>query len=335
LPIISIDFAVKKPQFSDFINEKQKVMRQFVAIGEAMLELSQQQERVLGLSFAGDTLNTSLYLARLSTATQVQVNYLTLLGLDPYSAMMLKAWQQEGVNTDLVQQIPDKLPGLYLIRTDARGERTFYFYRSQSAARELFNKEHAAQMENALLQMDFIYLSNITLAILESEKYQRLFKLLEKAKSHGATLIFDTNYRPSLWPSIEMAKQRSQEVLGLVDIALVTFDDEKKLFNDALPEHCVARLQRFGVNEIVVKCGAEPCVVASDNQQYLVDAHPVKKVIDTTSAGDAFNAGYLAARWQNYSPKDAAVFGHRLASVVIQYPGAIIPQSAMPTLFGE
>ncbi len=59
----------------------------------------------------------------------------------------------------------------------------------------------------------------------------------------------------------------------------------------------------------------------------------IEKVVDTTSAGDAFNAGYLAARWQNYSPMDAARYGHALASIVIQHAGAIIPRDVMPKIF--
>lgn len=308
-------------------------IRQFAAIGEAMIELCHQKERTLGMSFAGDSLNTSVYLARLFSATQTRVNYITLLGTDPYSEMMLADWQREGINTDYIDQLTHKLPGLYLIRTDASGERSFYFYRSQSAARELFNPEHASKIETTLLHMDYLYLSNITLAILESEKYKRLITILEKAKKNGTTIIFDTNYRPALWPDVETAQRATQDVMRLVDISLVTFDDEIKLFGDKTPEQTADRIHRLGAKEVVVKCGAEPCVVSFAGERRWVPGCVVEKVVDTTSAGDAFNAGYLAARWQNYSPMDAARYGHTLASTVIQHAGAIIPQNVMPKVF--
>ncbi len=310
-------------------------MHQFAAIGEAMVELYHQQEKTLRMSFAGDSLNTAVYLARLFPFTQTKINYITLLGTDPYSDMMLAEWQREGIHTEFIEQLPSKLPGLYLIRTDEKGERTFYFYRSQSAARELFHPAHATKMEAVLPRMNYLYLSNITLAILEPEKYQRLLVLLKKAKTNGATLIFDTNYRPSLWPSIETARQLTEEIMQWVDTALVTFDDEQKLFGDSTPEQCVKRLHQFGAKEVVVKCGAEPCVVSVAGEQHWIPARRVEKVVDTTSAGDAFNAGYLAARWQNHSPMAAARYGHALASCVIQYPGAIIPADKMPVLFEE
>src|SRR6185312_540991 len=103
-------------------------MQQFAAIGEAMIELCHQGPRSLAMSFAGDALNLSTYLVRL-VGTSLAVNYVTALGDDPYSDMMVNDWVQEKINTQFVQRIPNKLPGLYLIRTDDKGERYLYFYR--------------------------------------------------------------------------------------------------------------------------------------------------------------------------------------------------------------
>jgi 2-dehydro-3-deoxygluconokinase len=298
-----------------------------------MIELYQQEDRMLKMGFAGDSLNTSTYLARLAAFTQTQVHYITLLGTDPYSEMMLAHWRRENIHTAYIEQLPDKLPGLYLIQTNAEGERTFYFYRSQSAARELFYPQHTARMEAVFAQMDILYLSNITLAILTTEKYQRLYTLLKQAKEQGKSIIFDTNYRPSLWPTVGIARGAVQEIMPLIDTALVTLDDEKKLFNDESPEQCAERLHRFGAREVVVKCGASPCLVSVEGDYQWVPAEKIDRVVDTTSAGDAFNAGYLAARWQGHSPASAARYGHQLAGRVIQCPGAIIPMEAMPELF--
>jgi len=56
---------------------------------------------------------------------------------------------------------------------------------------------------------------------------------------------------------------------------------------------------------------------------------PVRRVVDTTAAGDAFNAAYLAARYQGLDCEQAAARGHQLAAEVIQFPGAIIPRDVM------
>jgi 2-dehydro-3-deoxygluconokinase len=308
-------------------------MRHFAAIGEAMLELSPQQERQFTLGFAGDTINVATYLARQLLHTQVQVHYATALGNDPYSDLMLHDWRQEKINTELVIRLPNKLPGLYLIRLDDKGERAFYFYRSQSAARELFKGAHVADLCSALCAMDYLYLSCISLAILDPASREQLYALLENAKKQGAKIIFDTNYRPALWPDLTTTQTAIQKIAPYIDIILPTLPDEIAMFNDASPAACAARYHAWGIKEVVIKCDKQPCLVSTPTGQEFIAAESVAKVIDSTGAGDSFNAGYLAARLQDFSPPEAARVGHRLASAVIGHRGAIIPAAMMPTLF--
>jgi len=307
-------------------------MKKIAVIGEAMLELSHQNASLLSLAFAGDTLNFAIYLRRLLSDKPFELHYVTALGQDVYSDNMLKNWREEGLNTDLIRRIDNKLPGLYLIRTDEKGERTFYFYRSASAARELF-KGDIANLSQNLLAMDYLYLSGITLAILDEASRECLWNILKAAKQAGAQIIFDSNYRASLWASAKSAREAIQQILPFVDIALPTFVDEQLMFGDATAEACAQRLLKSGIVEVAVKCGAEPALVANTNQQQRVSACSTDKVVDTTGAGDSFNSAYLAARLLGFEPMKAALWGHALAAKVITQPGAIIPLTTMPHLF--
>jgi 2-dehydro-3-deoxygluconokinase len=306
-------------------------MKYIAVIGEAMLELSHQNASLLSLAFAGDTLNFAIYLRRLLHDQAFELHYVTALGQDIYSDNMLENWRKEGLNTDLIRRIENKLPGIYLIRTDEKGERTFYFYRSASAARELF-KGDIVNLSQNLLAMDYLYLSGITLAILDEASRECLWNILKAAKQAGAQIIFDSNYRASLWSSPQSAKEAIQQILQFVDIALPTFIDDQLVFGDSTPEVCAQRLLKSGVTEVVVKCGAEPALVANINQQQRVPACVTNKVIDTTGAGDSFNSAYLAARLLGIEPIKAALWGHALAAKVIAQPGAIIPLTTMPHL---
>lgn len=302
----------------------------FVSIGECMIELSHSDSNTLKMNFAGDTLNTVTYFARLIDRKKFTVEYVTALGDDPYSERMLKAWETEGIGHDQVRRIPGKLPGLYLIETNSNGERSFYFYRSTSAARFVFTGDEGTQLCHQLSQFNGIYFSSIALAILDDSQRLKLFQALAEAREHNAQIFFDTNFRASLWDSKEQAQTIIQEALKWVDIALPSFEDEQTLFKDQNYALCAQRIHSYGVKEVVVKHGEHGYYLSSPNLQEYVAVKPQKNVVDTTGAGDSFNGAYLALRLQGKSMQEAARFAAELAATVIQHRGAIISHSAMP-----
>lgn len=303
-------------------------------IGECMLELS-KTDSTLQYSFGGDTLNTAIYLSRLTPSTAAEISYLTGLGSDPFSREMLKNWQSENINTDMVHISKSKQPGIYAIETAEDGERSFYYWRNDSAAKYWLRELQEHQLDdlaNVLCHYNIIYLSGISLAILPVDCRERLFKLLTLCHESQVQIIFDNNYRPALWESIDVARNTYERLLRLTDTAFLTFDDEVLLYGDETEQDSIARTQQLGVKEIVMKRGSDDCYVITDNEFITVTANKVDNVVDTTAAGDSFSAGYMAKRLTGGNPYDSAVSGHALASTVIQHHGAIIRQAAMPQL---
>jgi 2-dehydro-3-deoxygluconokinase len=300
-------------------------MKRVASIGECMIELRHRDAALLELGFAGDSFNTALYLARLSAG--LAVDYVTALGDDPYSEAMLDSWRAEGIGTDAVTRLPGKLPGLYLIRTAADGERRFFYYRSAAAARELFRDAEASILRR-LHQYDVLYFTAITLSILAPDARERLHAVLAAARAAGQLVVFDSNYRPAGWPDRATAQTAIEPFLDVIGMALPTFEDEQALWGDKVPHETRARYSTRGV-EVCVKRGAEGCDLGSGT--HVPVPVPIAP-IDTTAAGDAFNAAYLSARLAGAAPAEAALAGHCLAGVVIQYRGAIIPRAAMPSI---
>lgn len=307
-------------------------MKKIAVIGECMIELT-QHGRDMSRGFGGDTLNTAVYIARQAPENALSVAYVTGLGTDSFSTEMLDAWQQEGVGTGLIQRISGRLPGLYVIETDTQGERTFYYWRSEAAARFWLESEAADDICRQLAEFDYLYLSGISLAILSEASRRKLFTLLTACRQRGGQVIFDNNYRPRLWASSDDARQAYQLMLQHSDLAFLTLDDETALWGDAEAQTVIERTHRAGVSEVVIKRGADACLVSLQGESLLqVPAIKVanEQIIDTTAAGDSFSAGYLAARLCGATAQHSAQQGHRLASSVIQHRGAIIPREAMP-----
>ena len=301
-------------------------------IGECMIELQRGQSvQAMDYRFGGDTLNAAVYLARLTDARRHRIAYVTALGTDGLSDDMAASWQAEGIETSRVQRLADKLPGMYLIETDAGGERRFHYWRSDSAARHWLRGPQAPAILAQLAGARHVYLSGISLAILSPADRDVLLATLARCRDNGGQIVFDNNYRPRLWEGAQVAAGVYHRVLQLSSLALLTLDDEEALHGPATIEQVLARTSALGVAEIVLKRGGEPCIVWRDGQTQEVAAPPVATVIDTTAAGDSFGAAYVAARLAGKSPADAALAGHRLAGCVIGQRGAIIARALMPS----
>lgn len=301
-------------------------MVKIASVGECMLELSAADSApdLRRLGFGGDTLNTAVYLARLG----VPVDYVTALGDDPYSANMVEAWHSEGVGTEHVQRIAGRLPGLYMIEVDERGERSFFYWRQQAPAREIFGNEGTSDLCTALLSYEWLYLSGISLSLYGEAGRERLSDLLRQFRAEGGKVAFDSNYRPRAWPSLETARREIRDQLALTDIVLSSLEDEAALNDAGSAEEACDLIHRHGPRIVVIKQGGEGCTVSVDGRKIKVPAVKTAKVVDATAAGDSFNAGFLAAYLRGEDPVQAAKLGHRCAAIVIGHRGAIVPRQA-------
>ncbi len=306
------------------------MVERFASIGECMVELAPQAGDLYRRGFAGDTLNTAWYLRALLDRQRSLVKYVTGVGTDALSDEMVRFIAAAGIDTSAIERMAGRTVGLYLITLEG-AERSFTYWRNESAARLLASI--GARLDAALSDVDVAYFSGITLAILSPEHRRTLLQSLAKVRARGGAVVFDPNLRLRLWPDRATMAAAITEGYRAATIALPTSPDDAELYGDADASGTADRIAALGVPEIVVKAGAEPTLVRAGGVDTWVAAERVDHPVDTTGAGDSFNAGYLAARLAGgLAPADAARHGHAVAARVIQARGALIDMGLVADL---
>ncbi|MBT9386185.1 sugar kinase [Pseudooceanicola sp. CBS1P-1] len=292
------------------------------SIGECMIELSGTgQPDQWRSGFAGDTFNTAWYLARL-VPPGWQVSYHTQVGCDPRSEAMLAFFAAAGLGTGSIARHPTRVPGLYMIDLQD-GERSFTYWRDRSAARALAQDGEA--LARVIAAVDVVYVSGITLAILPEAGRETLVGLLADSGRH---VVFDPNLRPRLWEDGAQMRHWITRAAATARTVLPSHDDEAQHFGDADPAATARRYLGLGAREVVVKNGGGPMVLGTPQGITALPPLPRVDPVDTTGAGDSFNAGYLARRLAGAPPGEAVAEGHRVASAVIGVRGALTPDLA-------
>lgn len=302
----------------------------FLCIGEPLVEFTSGPETPgrFDRRAGGDMLNTAVYLARLTAPGSV--GYLSRLGDDAMSGFLRGTLAEEGI-ADLCATQAGGRPGLSFIATDPQGERSFTYWRDQSPARRLFSSSDDL---TALDRADTLVLSGVTLAMLLPEGRDALLHALERCRAEGTSIVLDTNYRPALWPHAAAARAIIGRVAGMATLILPSSDDMSDCFEATDPSGAMHLLMTLTTAEIVLTTGGD-AIMHRAMGAATFDTWPLpprRKAVDTTGAGDSFNAGWLAARQAGLSPPHAIARATNLAAQVVLYPGAILPRHAMPAI---
>ena len=303
------------------MNNKQNLL----FIGEAMLELVNKGEGYLGKSFAGDVYNTSVYLKR--AFTQFNAKFVSALGQDKLSQEFITCVENESIDTSLIAKSDKQHMGAYMVVNDEHGERSFIYWRNDSAAKRMMSLLTEPLSEQVTESNDIVFFSGITIAILLPEERVLFWQFLKLQKSRGARIVFDPNYRPALWENVETAKSEIDTAFTLSDWLMPGLDDFKALYQLSTIEECIEFCGAYEFDELIIKQGSDAVHIIDKNGHAINEIVASKNVVDTTSAGDAFNGVYLGARLSGKSALYATRLANYAASKVIESPGAIMPKS--------
>ena len=284
-----------------------------------MIELSNMNDNFFRQSFAGDTANTAIYLSRLGAKS----SYISSVGKDELSIKMLNFLKKENVQINNIFQNKNKTLGLYLIQNNKKGERTFFYWRSNPAAKTLFEDVNSKKLFDQISRHKAIYFSGITLSIYDQKSINKFYKILKLLKNNGTKICFDFNVRIKNWKSKKIAQQTLIKFSNIADILFMTKEDINNL---GLKNYKIIINNNYKNKITVFRLGNGEIKVFNKGNLEKYKFYLLKKVKDTTACGDAFNACFLYNYFNSKNTSDCIKLAHSLGKIVANFKGAIIPK---------
>jgi fructokinase len=261
---------------------------------------------------------------------------------DNFGNMLIQELENEGVNTNFVKIIEDANTALVLVSLDSSGERTFNFYRHNTADTQY----GISQVDNINWQnIGFFHFCSNTLT--SQPMYSDTLYAITSAKKNNVLISFDVNLRQQLWQDLSVLMYRVEACIAESDIIKLSKDEARYLANikQVDVESYINFILTLGPKLIVITDGPNAVQVTCDSFTVLVDVPRISPV-DTTGAGDSFISGFLFSLAQSVEENEnintlfdvikqrdyisaAVLFGSKCGAFTCQKKGAF---TALPSL---
>ncbi|MFW9830261.1 MAG: carbohydrate kinase family protein [Candidatus Thorarchaeota archaeon] len=272
----------------------------------------------------GAPANVAVGIARLGIAC----GFIGKISSDAFGAFLFKTLEQNGVWIDGIIRTTEAPTALAFVNRTDTGDREFLFYRDTCA--DILLTEDDLPIE-WLQNIKFLHVGGVSLT--RNPSRRATIKAAALASQHGATVTFDPNIRLDLWNNdIEECRLVLNQVLTNTDIFLPSQEELLLLTGKENLEEAVEDVHRIGPRIICVKQGAKGSFISS--QQSLSKYHQFNQaafnvdVVDTTGAGDGFDAGLIVGLVTGLSLSEAVLNATAVASLVISKLGAM---TALPS----
>ena len=290
------------------------------SIGECMIEITNTYNNNFQQSFAGDTLNFCSYLNK----KNFNVDYLSSVGKSEINKDFFNLLKSKKISKKLIHIHPHNETGLYLIKNDKNGEKNFYYWRDNSAAKNYLNELNYKKLEIILKKYHYIYFSGITLSIISKNKQKDFCNLIKKLKEHNVKIIFDLNIRTKRWPNKKHLNASINLFLPFIDILFSTGEDIKNWKNNDNLSFFNKLIKSNKINHAIFRKNASLNYAILNDQIYKVANKVHKMIVDSSGAGDGYNAAYISEFLTSGDVYRSLQASHLLGSKIVMKKGAII-----------
>jgi len=290
------------------------------AIGECMIEIANLSSNNFIQSFAGDTLNFLSYLNK----KNINVDYLTSVGKGEINRDFFSLLKLKKISRKLIHVHNYKEIGLYLIKNNKKGEKNFYYWRDDSAAKNYLNEIDYKKLEVVLKKYDYLYFSGITLSIISQNKQKDFCNLIKKLKEYDVKIIFDLNIRLKKWLNKKYLNKSMNRFLPYIDILFSTGEDMKNWKSNDNLDFFKKFIKSNKIKHAIFRKNASLNYSILSDQIFKMTNKIHRRIIDSTGAGDGYNAAYISEFLNSGDVYSSLKESHMLGSKIVMKKGAII-----------
>lgn len=255
-------------------------MRKVIGIGETVLDIIFKNEQPIGAYPGGSAFNALISLGRCG----VNATFIGEAGHDRIGRHVIDFLKTNGVNAEHVNVFPESKSPISLAFLDANNEAEYIFY-----------KDHPHDQLDFVypdVQPDDIFLISSYYAVNPVIRPQ-IVGLLDYARSHGAIIYYDVNFRSSHKDEVIKITPNYLENLEYADFVRGSRDDFDVLYNLQDPDKVYSAEISFYCKKFIYTQGAKPVEVRADGGLKKSYEVPPTDAVSTIGAGDNFNAGFI------------------------------------------
>ncbi|MGM1051999.1 MAG: sugar kinase [Pseudomonadota bacterium] len=267
---------------------------------------------------AGADTNVAIGLARLG----FRVGWLSRVGDDGFGTFIRRTLEAEGVDCRFLRTDSERPTGLVFKERAVGGIDPNVTYYRQGSAASCLAPSDADSVDFSGLR--HLHATGIPPALSPSAR-ELSWQIMEKARIAAATISFDPNLRPSLWPSEAEMRDTLNELAAKADWVLPGLAEGRLLTGQHSPEAIADFYLARGSTAVMIKLGPEGSYyrgrVGGNLESFTAPGIPVAEVVDTVGAGDGYAVGVISALLDGRSPREAVHRGNLIGSLAIQVVG--------------
>ncbi|MEM2091888.1 MAG: sugar kinase [Candidatus Bathyarchaeia archaeon] len=296
-----------------------------VGIGEALIDfiatepVSYLEASAFRKFFGGAPMNTLVGVVRLG----LTAGAITVVGDDPFGHFLLKELRDNGVDVSRVRVKGNVRTTLAFVANDPEtGERTFIFYRSPWVKGTSVDSLSPEDIDyDYISSAKILHVSGFSLS--ENPTRKAVLSAIKHARRMGVKVSFDPTLRLDVWRSERTLRRLYSAVLKLSDIATFSREEAEFIFGTSSPDEAADKALKYGVSVVGIKLGDRGALVKTwDGRRIYEPAFKVKP-IDTTGAGDGWNAGLLVGLIRGWDLERCVKVANAIGALVVTKHGAI------------